>query len=141
VATAACPNSLYNSYTLTVTATSGPLTHNGNVFLGARGTAGDFTGSTTPSSQTITVGQSATYTISTTGVNGFSQDILLSVSGLPPGAQVSWGGSQFTIYGGTGSAMLTISAPPGTARGTYTLLIIGSGGGRIRGGAASLTIN
>jgi hypothetical protein len=141
VATAACPSSLYNTYRLTVTATSGALAHSGNVFLGARGTAGDFTGSTTPSSQTITVGQSATYTVSTMALNGFSQDISLSVSGLPPGARASFNPGAALIFQGTGSATLTVSAPPGTATGTYTLLITGSGGGRIRAGTVTLTVN
>jgi VCBS repeat-containing protein len=143
VATAACPNSLYNTYTLTVTATSGPLAHNGNVFLGARGTSGDFTGSITPSSQSITVGQSATYTANISYVNGFSPGscLNLSVSGLPPGAQFNLI-SATPCGSSTGeSQTFTISAPPGTARGTYTLLIIGSGGGRIRAGAFALTIN
>jgi hypothetical protein len=112
--------------------------------LGIRNDAGDFTGSTTPGTQTITVGQTATYTTNITYLNGFTPNngfLTIWVGGLPPGAQFS---SQL-VSGGSGTAgevdRITISAPPGTPTGTYNLLIIGSGGGRIRRGAVTLTIN
>jgi hypothetical protein len=139
------PSPVLDAFQLTITGTSGQLVHSGNVYLGIRGDAGDFTGAATPGTQTITTGQTATYTANITYLNGFNPtpDIGLTiwVGGLPPGAQFS---SQL-VSGGSGTAgevdRITISAPPGTPTGTYNLLIIGSGGGRIRRGAVTLTIN
>lgn len=131
------------SYPINITASSGPLSHSGSVFLGvAASGAGDFTGSTTPSSQTIQVGQFATFTTTLNSLNGFdftSTAFNLSVSDLPPGAQAA-----FTTPITTSTSLsstLTVSAPPGTATGTYTLTIVGSGGGRIRRGIVTLTVD
>jgi hypothetical protein len=146
--TTTSPVSLPDAYRFTIAATSGPLVHSGNVFVGVSNNAGDFTGSITPSSQAIAVGHSATYTANITYVNGFTGTpssngfcLDLNVTGLPPGAQ-------FNIVSRTGcpssmgdTVTFTISAPPGTPPGTYTLLLTGSGGGRIRAGAFTLTIN
>jgi len=141
-----CGNSFPPSLTscaLTITATSGPLSHTGSVFLGIRTAPGDFTGSFTQGSQTISVGQSATYTANITYTNGLSTGgICLNyvVTGLPPGAQLT----QNFPTGGciTGETeIFTISAPPGTQTGTYALVLTGFGYGRVRAGTATLTIN
>jgi hypothetical protein len=108
------------------------------VFLGISNGPGDFTGSSTPSSQTITVGQSATFTVNVTGVNGFVDVVLLNVSGVPPGAKTVWSTTSFSL---PGSATLTISTPPGTPPGTYPLLVSASTSGRFRGSYVTLTIN
>ena len=131
-----CFNSTSGS--LILSATSGPIVHQGDVFLGVSNGPGDFTGSTTPSSQTITVGQSATFTVNVTGVNGFFDDVLLNVSGVPPGAKTLWSATSFPL---PGSATLTISAPPGTPPGTYPLLVMAFTSGRSRGTYVALTIN
>src|SRR5262249_31383328 len=53
-----------NSYTLTITATSGPLVHTGSVLLGVESTnTGDFSGTIALSPQTVTIGQKATYLV------------------------------------------------------------------------------
>jgi hypothetical protein len=131
-----CFNSTSGS--LILSATSGPIVHQGDVFLGISNGPGDFTGSTTPSSQTITVGQSATFTVNVTGVNGFVDVVLLNVSGVPPGAKTVWSTTSFSL---PGSATLTISTPPGTPPGTYPLLVSASTSGRFRGSYVTLTIN
>lgn len=135
------PVPVIDDYILTVTGSNGPLTHSGNVFLGIRNDAGDFTGSITPSSQTITVGQSTTFTANITYLGGFSPTpgpcLNVSVNGLPPGAQFSASCGPNT---GSEKDVITISAPPGTPTGTYNLLVVGAGGGRIRRGTVTLTI-
>jgi hypothetical protein len=133
-------------FTLVVTGTSGAVSHSGSVFLGVRSSAGDFTGTISPSSQTITVGQIATFQANITYLNGFtpipngpSATLTLSVSNLPPGAQFAETNTIQTSSGETDT--FTISAPPGTPTGTYTLILTGSGGGRVRSAAFTLTIN
>jgi Beta-propeller repeat/Cep192 domain 4 len=84
--------------------------------VGQTTTQGDFTISATPPSATISAGQSAKYTVSITGVGGFSQPVNLSCSGAPTAASCS--ASPNPANPGT-SATLTIAtqaralAPPG----------------------------
>ena len=144
-----------NSYTLMITATSGALSHSGNVFLGvAAPGAGDFTGTITPDPLTGAVGQGGSYGVQIVYLNGFTMPagtcLVLSVSGLPPGARFHdsctyQDNSPFTTPSGivipAGEQHgLQIITPVGTATGTYTLLVSGSGGGRVRAKAVTLTI-
>lgn len=139
------PIAVPDVYVLTITATSGALVHKGVVYLGISNSAGDFTGSITPSSQTISVGQVATYAANITYLNGFtpsggSSCIRLSVSGVPAGASFKVISNSGCGTSGGETDTFTISAPVGTPTGTYPLLLIGNAGDRIRAGAFSLTI-
>src|SRR5207249_4635503 len=69
------------SYVPNVTGGSGALIRIVPVTLNI-GTAPDFTLTSTPSSQSVTAGQSANFTIAETPSNGFTQIIGLRVSGL-----------------------------------------------------------
>lgn len=112
------------TYTLTVTGTNGALTHTGTVTLIVQGPS-DFSISATPSSQTVTQGNNATYTTSISAVNGFTGTASLSVSGLPTGASASFSPASIS---GSGSATLTVSTASTTPAGTYTLTITGTSG-------------
>ena len=75
--------------TLTVTFTN--VGSGGNVNLQAAYLAQqDFTISASPSSNTVTAGNSTSYTVTTTALNGFTGAISLAVSGLPYGATASF---------------------------------------------------
>jgi hypothetical protein len=140
------PTESIGSFPLAVTATSGPIVHSGTVYLGVRSGAGDFSGFITPTSQTVAEGQTATYVANITYLNGFTPGMTdtgdgmgFMVSGLPAGAQFSTTiNSVRTSTGETDS--FAISAAPGTQPGTYTLLLTGSGGGRIHSTAFTLTV-
>ncbi len=67
------------SYPLTITATSGSLTHTTQVTL----VVADFSVSASPSSQTVSRGSKTTYTVSVTALGPFSAAVNFSVSGLP----------------------------------------------------------
>src|SRR2546425_2306486 len=67
------------TYPLTITGTSGPITHSVNVTLIVTGNA-DFTISVTPSSATIGKGGTATYTVT---ITGFTGTVSFSVTGEP----------------------------------------------------------
>ena len=85
----------------------------------------DYTISDTPSSQTVTAGNSATYTTSITALNSFTGTTTLSVSGLPAGATASFNPASIT---GSGSSTLTVVTASTIAAGTYTLAITGTSG-------------
>lgn len=123
------------SYTITLTGISGSLNHSIPVNLVVQ----DFALSTTPASQTINAGSSATYTISASALNGFSGTAALSVSsGLPSGASASF--SPASVAAGSTST-LTVNTLSSTTGGTYTLTISGTSGGVVHTTTASLTVN
>src|SRR5262249_44011857 len=76
----------------------------------------DFNISATPASQTVTVGNSTTYTVTTSAQNGFTGTVGLSVSGLPSGASASFTPASIS---GTGSSTLNVTTTASTATGTF----------------------
>jgi hypothetical protein len=73
-----------------------------NIFLSGNGT--DFSmgvSPNTPSSQTITAGQTATYHLSLAGFAGFTGAISLSCGGLPPQSQCAFSPPQISINDST----------------------------------------
>lgn len=89
----------------------------------------DFNIISDPGSQTITPGQSTTYSITVSPVNGFNSTVSLYISGLPSYATYSFSPSSGTP---TFTSTLTIYASSSTPTGTYTLTITGTGGGLTR---------
>jgi hypothetical protein len=65
----------------------------------------DYTLSATPSGTSVTAGNNATYTINATPTNGFSQTVLLSCSGIPPGTTCYWNPPALIPTGVTGSTV------------------------------------
>jgi len=107
------------TYTLTVTGTSGTLTHTATVTLVVN--APDFSVGASPSSQTVSQGGSTTYNLTITPTNGFSGQVTLSVSGLPSAATGS-----FTINPATSTSALSVQTDSATPAGSYTLTITGT---------------
>jgi galactose oxidase-like protein/glyoxal oxidase-like protein len=110
------------SYPLTITATSGNLTHTTQVTL----VVADFSVSASPSSQTVNRGSKTTYTVSVTALGPFSAAVNFSVSGLPARTSSSFTPASVT---GSGNTTLTISTKPRTPTGTFTLTIKATGAG------------
>ena len=124
---------------VTVTATSGILVHSTTVYLGARSGSGDFSGSITPSSQSVaSAGGTATYTITLSTINGGAGDVALSTVGLPDGATANF--VPAVITGGSGSSTLTITSPSGTTPGSYPIYANMEGAGVVHQGGVSLTV-
>jgi hypothetical protein len=86
-----------------------------------------FTISASPSSQTVTQGNAASYTATVTPSGGFTASVSLSASGLPSGASATF--SPNPISGGSGSSTMSVTTASNTPTGTYTLTITGTGGG------------
>jgi len=81
--------------------------------LSGGGGTPDYTGSVSPLSETITAGQTATFTVSLAPQNGFNQTVTLSCTGAPTGATCSVSPSTLTLDGthsASATATLTTTA-------------------------------
>jgi len=85
-------------------------------------TTPDFSMAISPASATVTVSGSASFTVSTSALNGSSQTISLSVAGLPSGVTGSFSPASVTAGG---SSTLTVTASA-TASGSGTFTVTGS---------------
>jgi hypothetical protein len=94
----------------------------------AAGGKADFSIAASPAGQTVSKGQSATYTVTVTRVNGFMGSVSLAASSLPGGATATWklsdGTSSNVLPPTLNSATLTIqttsSSPNGTSQPVVT---------------------
>ncbi|MEU4191729.1 S8 family serine peptidase [Kribbella sp. NPDC026611] len=111
------------TYPLTVTASSGALSHSVGVTLTV--TRPDFGISISPSSASVIRGQTATYTIAVSSIGGFTGSVALKVAGLPAGASASWTGNPIVA---PGSASLKVRTTSTTTRGTFTLKLTATSG-------------
>jgi hypothetical protein len=121
------------SYPLTLTGTSGPVTHSVNVTLVI---AGDFSLSVTPASQTVPPNGNTTYTVTVTG-QAFTGIVNLSVSGLAKPATAKLTPSSVT---NAGTSTLAIDTKKNMTRGTYTLTVTGTSGGQVRSANVTLVV-
>jgi len=96
----------------------------------------DFSISTSPSSQSVTQGNSTGYTITLTAQNGFNSEVFLSATDLPTGVTSTFNPSSLTP---TNSSTLTVSTSSSTPTGTCTITITASGGGKTH--TATVTLN
>jgi PKD repeat protein len=122
------------SYTLTIRATSGTVTHTSNVTLVV---ASDFSITVTPSSVSISKGGDARYTVTISAGPGFSGAVKLTTSGLP--RQSSDQFSPATINN-AGTSVLTISTKKNVAPGTNTITVTGTSGTRVHSTTVALVV-
>jgi hypothetical protein len=112
---------LGGTYSLTITGVSGALMHTATVSLIV--TPPDFTLTSSPSSLTIGQGAAATYTVAITPMNGFGNQVNLSISGLPAGASAT-----FTPNPASNSSTLSVTTGTNTPGGSFSLTITGTSG-------------
>ncbi len=122
------------TYTLTVTATSGSLNHTATAQLLAQG----FNQSVAPSSQTVALGSSTNYTVTTNFVNSYSGTVTYSVLGLPSGALGTFSPATLSA---SGTSVLTVNTTTAATVGTYALTIRGTSGSIVRSTNATLVID
>ncbi len=89
----------------------------------------DFSISVIPSSQTISAGQTATFTITIALFYGFNSPVFLNSTGLPTAATASFSPQTIST---NGTSTLTITTSASMPVGTANVTISGAGGGRIR---------
>ena len=118
---------LPGTYPVTVTGTSGALSHTASpTLVVTSAAAGDYSLSATPSSRSITRGNSGSYTVTIARTGGFTGAVTFSVNGLPSGTSFSFSPNPST---GTGTTTtLKISTLQATPTGTYVLTITGVSG-------------
>ncbi len=95
-----------------------------------------FTLSDSPSSLTITQGNSGTSTITVNDVDGFTGSVTLAASGLPSGVTATFGTNPTT-----GTSVLTLTASSTATTGTATVTITGTSGSLTATTILALTVN
>jgi hypothetical protein len=105
---------------------------------GGGGTPG-FALDTTPSSRTITQGQSTTFDASVTAQNGYAGNGSFSVSGLPANTTFSWSPAGYS--GGSGNSTLTVNTASTTPQGSYPLTIGAADSGGSPAQSTIVTLN
>jgi uncharacterized membrane protein len=127
------------TYTITLWAASGSLSHSANFSLAVGNSSGnpDFSISATPASQTVGIGQSTSFSVSVAALNGFTGNVSLTASGLPSGMQAGFVPASIST---SGTAILNISTTNSVAAGTYTLTIGGTNGTTSHSTTVSVTV-
>ena len=125
------------SYLLTITASSGTLSHSVSATL-VVSAAADFAITAMPSSQSIQPGASATYTVNITGQNGYSGVANLIATGLPSGATATF--NPISVNG-TGSSQLTVTTIGATPTGSYPLTITATNGSEVHNASVTLVLS
>jgi hypothetical protein len=97
----------------------------------------DFSLDATPTSQSVKAGQSASFTADVKLVSGIAQPVTLSLSGLPSGATYSL---SLPSADPTFTSALQISSQASLSPGTYTLTIVGTGGGKTHSTSVNLVV-
>jgi hypothetical protein len=119
---------------LTITATSGALTHTANVTLVV---SGDFSVSVAPANLTVSRGSNGSYSVTVTPGSGFTGTVGLSVSGLPRRTSASFSPASIT---GSGTSTMTVSANRKSPTGTFTLTVTAVSGGLTHSQQVTLTL-
>jgi subtilase family serine protease len=110
-------------------------TPNGLAAFSSAAPTPDFSLAATPSSQSVTQGQTATYTVAMTPSGGFSSSVSVTVGGAPGSP------SGCTLTTAAPSCPISVATTSSTSTGSYSLTFTGTGGGLTHTATASLTVN
>jgi uncharacterized membrane protein len=125
-------------YNLTITGTSGVLTHSVGVQLIVNpATPADFTISA--SDITVKRHKTGSEPVTITPTNGFTGTVDLGLTGVPSGVQITL--SPTTITGGSGTSTLTITVANSAAQGSFPITITGTSGSLIHPVVITLSVN
>ena len=95
----------------------------------------NFLVATVPSARTMTPGSSTTFEVRISPTGGFTNQVTLSVSGLPAGTSAS-----FNTNPATATSTLLVTTTAGTPTGTFPLTITGVSGSLTHTTTATLTV-
>lgn len=99
----------------------------------------DFSLTVTPSTQTVSRGASATYTVALTKSSGFNASVKLSTSNLPAGVSAQFPSGN-SISGSATSAALQLTVASSAVPGSYSVTVSGVGGNLTRTTTVGLTV-
>lgn len=122
------------TYTLTITGQGGEIVNSVEVTLVVEGTIAepDFSLDVVPGGREITAGESTTYEVTLTTINGFASPVSFDVSGLAAGVTGTFSVNPVTPDPESGTTVynttLTIPTSSTTLAGLYTFTITGQGG-------------
>jgi hypothetical protein len=135
---AASTAALAGNYDLTVTASSGTLTHTATLKLHVT----DFSITVSPQTAIMSKRQTDNFTISIASLNGFSQPVMLSsvILGNTTGITVTITPTSLATTGGVASATLTISTSLKPTLGTFTVLVTVSSGSLVHTVSVTLIV-
>jgi hypothetical protein len=123
----AANNMPLGQYTATLTGSSGSLYHSTTVPFTVNDSVGDWTGYVPQQTQNIAPSGTAFYSIVAQPLGGFTGNIALNVSGLPPGATATF--TPPVISGGSGSSNLKVVTDVTTPQPQiYNLTVTGTNG-------------
>jgi len=126
------------SYTITVTGTGGGVTKTTTVSLTVAAPP-NFAVSASPTSLTVSRGNSGSSTIMTTVSGGFNSAIALSASGQGSGATVSFSPTPIAAPG-SGTSKMTVKLASNATTGNYTITVSATGGGTTHTATVALTV-
>jgi kumamolisin len=118
------------TYPITITGTSGSLSHTTTVTLVVNASASaDFSLSAASATITVALNSSSTDSITVTPSGGFTGSVSLSLSSLPRRTSSNFSVNPVSITGTSpGSSVLTISTNKRTTTGTYPLMLTATSG-------------
>ena len=134
------PTILPGTYPLTITGTSGSLTHSRSVTLvvtAPPAPPGDFSLAVSSTNLTVKRAGSTSTTVTVTALNGFNSTVTLTVTGLPNGSTAKFTPPSVT---GSGTSTLSINTAKGAKAATYTLTITGTSAGISHTASKTLTV-
>ena len=95
-----------------------------------------------PASQSVTRGQSASYTVTATSTGGFAGSVALTVSGLPNSATATFSSPSVTLTSNSSAtSTMTVATTSNTSVSSYTLTVTGTSGKTSGSVQAGLTVN
>ncbi len=126
------------SATVTLTGTSGKLSHTATIALTTTAAAPDFSLTVTPASQTLVSGTSGTaLSVQAAAIGGFSSPVAVDITGLPAG--VTANPASLTLTPGA-AQNVTLSAAAGTVPGAATVTFTGTAAALSHTATLALTV-
>lgn len=120
------------TYHMKLIGTSGSQVKNYDLTLDVTAVPGDFGISVSPSSVSISAGNTARATVTINSINRYSSSVALEASGQPSDVSVDFSPSTITPPpDGSADSIVTISAQNSAQPGTYDVEITGHGGGAV----------
>jgi hypothetical protein len=109
----------------------------GSIAGGSNTQTQDFSLSVSPTTLSVAAGAKGTVSVSATALNGFSQSVQVTVSGLPSGVTAS--PSTFALTPGT-PQQVSLTASTSAAAGSSTVVFTGTAGSLTRTASLALTV-